>query len=164
MDIPFADTAHNVCAICASESPASDLNHVCERCVSRHPDITHSNFGRNREAIFSQCDRCGGLQVPAPDIRRREAFTYFRTGQPKPQEAPFTCPGPGARGGPDCAHEWLLVQSIPPETEEPLEHDAARLFLNDEQMEALRDSIRAGTSTRWCYKCGSISHAHEAIP
>jgi hypothetical protein len=55
----------------------------------------------------------------------------------------------------------VLVQSIPPETEEPLEHDAARLFLNDEQMEALRDSIRAGTSTRWCHKCGSISHAHE---
>lgn len=159
MDIPFADTAHNLCAICASESPARELKSVCESCASKHPDTTHSNFGRNREAIFSHCERCGSLQVPTWNAQQAGGYTYFRTGENTPVSEPFPCPGASwAKTG--CEHDWILVQSIPPETQEPLEHDAARLFLNDEQMQALRDSIRAGTSTYWCCTCGSVRHAH----
>ncbi len=164
MDIPFNDTGHRICAICAREYSRREMRNVCGPCASKHPDTTHANFGRNREAIFSHCERCGALQVPQPG-RGEPRFVSYWTGTPEPLRQPLTCPAPAGAGplraNADCAHQWILVQSLPPEADEPLEHDAARLFLSEEQMQALRESTRSGSSTFWCCTCGSVKHARQ---
>jgi hypothetical protein len=134
---------------------------LCDRCSSQHPDASHDAFGRSEDTIFSHCGRCRGLQI-VERISGTDRFTYYRTGNRQPFSEPYVCPGVAAvhaeAADAGCVHEWLLVQSLPPETGEPLEHDAARLFLSEELMDFVREQIRSGSATFWCWKCGVIRH------
>ena len=166
VDIPFADNRHKICAVCARECAPTELKQVCRSCSSTHPDTTHANFGRNRETILARCDRCGSLQVPH-QARNPVTYTYHRIGSPEPTSEPFLCPnqdGPGnTRVVSRCDHNWQLILSHLPETGEPLEHNAARIFLTEEHLNELRERMQSGSSTFWCHKCGSVSHVRRHL-
>lgn len=165
-DIPFADSRHKICAVCARECTSAELNQVCLACSSKHPDATHANFGRSRESILARCDKCGGLQVPDTGQASR-AYRYYRIGRPEPSADPFVCPNRDDAGDTQvqvrCEHAWSLVLTVPPDSGEPLEHDATRLFLTEEHMKDLREGMQSGSSTLWCHKCGALSHTRRSF-
>jgi|WetSurMetagenome_2_1015567.scaffolds.fasta_scaffold166901_2 hypothetical protein len=166
VDIPFADNRHKICAVCARECTPGELKQLCPPCSSTHPDTTHANFGRNRETIVARCDKCGSLQVPHRGAASA-TYTYHRIGSATPTETPFACPSKDAPGSTrvevHCDHSWQRILSHPPESGEPLEHNAARIFLTEENMRDLRDRMKSGSSTYWCHRCGSVSHVRGGL-
>ena len=163
-DLRFAGSK-GVCSICGLPDDAGANKDVCDRCASKHPDSSHDAFGRSEDTIFSHCSRCHGLQI-MERAGGADRFTYYRTGSKRSTSEAYICPGTAdlsaEAAGSECTHEWLMVRSLPPETGEPLEHNAARLFLSEELMDFVRQQIKAGSATFWCWKCGGIRHVTGA--
>jgi hypothetical protein len=167
------------CSICQkilgkrSDIDKIECKHVCNSCVSRHPDTTHfefqepiSDFFLKKEEdstiLVRHCIYCGGALVIHIESGR-VTYTYFKVGSSTPTNEPFICTKnlPAQDG---CKHNWIMLAGSEQNKGLPLEK-IREIRDHPDPIIQMSYSAYLTDQRHWCSRCGMYYQVpKESLP
>ena len=159
---------HFICSVChkiLGKRMNFDLikcKHVCNACVSKHPDKTHflefdqriDHFleGKTTNTVLVRnCHSCCGVLVI--EIAKNEAtFKYYKVGSKEYSGEPFFCTR-NLTDHKDCVHDWVMLAGSKHNKGASLEKIRAIRNHPDPLIQMTYSSYLTD-QRHWCYRCG----------